>query len=271
MTTTRRDFLIRAAALPAVFGLPLAGCGPAHQPPWISEALTKIRAEHRLGLALRLPKDPSKRCAIGHRLTWLLNSNKPEDHAVVADLVVICLEEPAFDARFGARKENVLLIDGDGYALEALAEFPIEWDQAGAQLRKLIDGADGERGRERAEAARRRAAADDLKRIGAPKESDVAPLAARAGLLLPLLVSERCAAPATPRGALLAQAIETHYEAMPVTERGPRLPYGIELSKSARGGCGDCGCEEDKNRSRGGVACGMALFSPNFRSFVKFL
>jgi hypothetical protein len=270
MTTTRRDFLAKAAALPAIFGLPLAGCGPAHQPPWVSEALAKIRAEGRLGLAVRLPKDPDQRCRIGHRLTWLQNSGKLEDHEVVADLVVLCFEEEAFHARFGRRKEGVLLIDGDGYALDAIAELPQAWDAIGPTLRTLIDGADGARGRERAEAARRRAAPDDLRRIADPKEADVDPLAAHAGVLLPLLVAERTAAPASPRAKFLTQAIAEHFESIPQSERGPRLPYGIELAKGMRGGCGNCGCEENKNPKMA-VGCGMGRYSPTDRSFVKFL
>lgn len=270
MTTTRRDFLARAAALPAIFGLPLAGCGPAHQPPWASEALAKIRSDGRLGLAVRLPKDPDQRCRIGHRLTWLQNSERLEDREVVADLVVMCFEEDAFRSRFGSRKEGVLLVDGDGYVLDALAELTPQWDLLGPSLRTLIDGADGARGRERAEAARRRAGADDLRRIGDPKEEDVKPLVARAGILLPLLVSERSASSAAPRGNLLRRVIDVHFEALPQTERGPRLPYGIELATGMRGGCGNCGCEENKNPPRA-VACGMARLSPKDRSFVRFL
>jgi hypothetical protein len=273
MRTSRREFLAGAAAAPLVFGLPFAGCSPAPAPPWLGEALAKLRAEGRLGLALRVPADAAGRCRLGHHFARCLDSDLPELREALADVVVLCFDEPAFRSRFGASRawEAAVLIDGDGYELGSLPELSADPGALADALRTLIDGPDGARGRARAEAARRRATPQALARLRQLESAeDVQALAAEVGPILPLVVAERLASDRNDRQGRMLHAVAAHYEALPGTERGPRLPYGIELSPGARGGCGHCGCSEAPV-PKALPACGIAVMPRQARSFVKFL
>lgn len=109
MGPTRRDLLRAAAASPFL----LSGC--SRSPDWFPSALRQIRDEGRPGVVLRLPKDPARRCRIGHALA-----------RVSTDAVILCLEEETaaaclLDAPGG---DELLRIDGDGRVLHSVALLP---------------------------------------------------------------------------------------------------------------------------------------------------
>jgi hypothetical protein len=262
--TTRRDFLAAAAALPVVVGFPFPTSAQDGEPEGLAAALAKLKADGRQGLVVRLPKDGDQRCKLGHLLADQLNSQHPLARETLAVVGILCLEEAAVRARFGAdaAKHEALLIDADGRFLEGRSSFK--------EYRSLVEGADGARFRERAEAARTKAdaAARDLVARVATEE-DVRALTAKSGDLLPWLASERRREPESERGKRIERAIGAWYERLPEEEVGVRLPYGIELAEGV-GGCGSCGCEEAPPQ-RVVLACGIGFIARRVRSFVRFL
>lgn len=91
---TRREVL----ALPLLFGL---GC--SRGPSWFAQALGRIRNDGRPGLVVRLPKDPLKRCALGHTLAALKTSR-----------VVLCLEGEDVDRLLYGAEGDLMWIDAEG-------------------------------------------------------------------------------------------------------------------------------------------------------------
>jgi hypothetical protein len=261
---TRRQFLIQAAGLPVVLGLP--GCSRVDAPLWLADALRRMRDQDVPGLLFRLPADKEGRCGLGHSITHhLLNAADPEIHEVLSEAVVLCLDTPAIQSRFsGARAaDTLLLVDGDGFALDGLVFEPGDnWKDFVPAARALLHGPGGRRLAERAERARKRASKEALGLLKLP-EVDAE------GALLPALVQERLTADA-PRREALRLAIEKHWESIAFTTPGPKMPYGVETTAQMKGGCGDCGCEEAAPRNLR-VACGMAIMVKNSRHFVKFL
>jgi hypothetical protein len=272
MTNTRRAFLAQACALPLAFGLPLCGCERAGAPAWLVDALRRLRADGRLGLALRLPAAKDARCGIGHAIShYLLSVPDADVHEVLAEAALLCLDGDALQASIrGVRPADTLvLVDGDGYAVDGLAFRPKDdWSNFVPSARALLHGAGGARLAERAAAARRRAPAEAVAALDQPVP-DAAALGPSVGTLIPALVKERLAAPA-PRAARLREAVEAYWSASPPAGPGPRMPYGVETTAQMRGGCGACGCEEAPPRNAM-VACGMAAPLKNARYFVKFL
>ncbi|HEX7899643.1 MAG TPA: hypothetical protein VF950_17875 [Planctomycetota bacterium] len=261
---TRRDFLIQAAGLPLLLGLP--GCSRAEAPSWLAKALGRLREQDAPALLFRLPGDKDGRCALGHSIThYLLNSQDPEVHEVLSEAAVLCLESPVVQDRFrGARtSDTLLLVDGDGYALDGIAFDPgDQWINFVPAARALLHGPGGRRLAERADRARQRATKETLALLARPEVDPE-------GALIPLLVQERALAPA-PRQEQLRTAIEAHWTSIPISTPGPRMPYGVEATTQMKGGCGDCGCEEAPAKNLM-VACGMAVMVKNSRYFVKFL
>jgi hypothetical protein len=272
MTTSRRDFLAQAAGFPLVLGLPLAGCSRVGAPAWLSDALARLRAESRPGLVFRVPAGKDQRCALGHGISWrLLNSTDPDVHEVLAEAAVLCLDDAVLkDQIRGARPEDTLvLIDGDGFALDGLVFDPgEEWSNFVPSARTLLHGPGGRRLADRAAQARRRVSAEALAALDRA-EPDVAALAPSVGALIPALVKERQGA-ADARARRLREAVEGYWAASQPAGPGPRMPYGVETTAQMKGGCGACGCEEAAPRTVM-VACGMAVPLKNARYFVKFL
>lgn len=250
--TTRRDFLLGGVALG------LCGCSKVDAPKWLEAALKRLREEDRPGLLFRLPADKDARCALGHAIThWLLNSADPDIHEVLSEAALLCLDTAALDDRFrGARRsDTLLLVDGDGYAIDGLAFDPgDQWQNFVPAARALLHGPGGRRLAERADRARKRASKEALALLSKP-ELDVE------ARLLPLVVQERLAA-AEPRKSSLRTAVEARWTSA--------MPYGVETTLQMKGGCGACGCEEAPPVNLR-VACGMAIMVKNARYFVKFL
>lgn len=252
--TTRRDFLLGGVALG------FCGCSKVEVPKWLEAALKRMREEDRPGLLFRLPADKDARCALGHGITHgLLNSADPDIHEVLSEAALLCLDTAAVDDRFrGARRsDTLLLVDGDGYAVDGMVfEAGEQWQNFLPAARALLHGPGGRRLSERAERARKRASKDALALLSKPELDPEA-------RLLPLVVQERLSA-AEPRKTALRAAVEARWTS------SSTMPYGVETTLQMKGGCGACGCEEAPPRNLM-VACGMAIMVKNARHFVKFL
>lgn len=247
---TRRDFLLQAAGLPFLLG----GCSKAGAPLWLEGALRKMRQFDLPGLLFRLPADKEGRCGLGHQIAGLINSKDPEVHEVLSQAALLCLENPEAHFKGAKASDTLLLVDGDGYAIDGIPFH--DWSLFPAAANALLNGPTGTRLAERAERAKRRASKEAIALLAKP-ELDVD------GTLLPLLVKERLAAGPVRRSELRG-AIEAWYE------KAPKMPYGVETTAQMRGGCGNCGCEESP-RGNLAVPCGMARLVPNTKHFVKFL
>lgn len=252
--TTRRDFLRTAAATPLIFGL--SGC--SRPPAWFHDALRTLRAEGKPGLVVRLPRDAAARCRLGHQVAGLGARDDVDALQVAYQAVVLCLEDEAARRKLDGLRagEELLLIDADGTVLDGRSLDPDGDLVDGAAT--LLDGPQLRRLRARAAEARRTAPPEALAAFERlKKDGDAAGMDPWAAALLPLLVE------------LHRDTVNSGAEDVIRTLAPPsRLPYGTSIATGVRSRC-----EEDPSCTWGGacLACGLAVVTPQSRSFVKFL
>ena len=266
MKTTRRGFL--AGAVPLALALPLRSEVQDAEPPWAPEALARMKAEDRLGLALRIPREPEQRCWLGHLLTDLLNPRDLLSRETRSAVLILCFEEEAFYSRYPINPENLgaLLLNPDGIPLEGRPRILKPYDELWKSFRALVEGADGARFRARAYAAC--AKADEatrnlVARLTMPREVET--LVPMVGKLLPWLAYERRTADAY-RAGRLEEAIRLWHERLPEDDREGPPPYGVRLGTGAIS-CGHRPCCEERSSRDVTCACGV---SGNSRRFIRF-
>jgi hypothetical protein len=289
MDTNRRAFLIQGGATFGVIGLGYllwdsAGSpevpGDAKRPPvskpptgLLAEALARMKAENKPGVAIRIPVEPKMRHVPGHCIVESLN--RPDANAIrlYAQSVFVCLESAVLQEQIrGADPaDSAVLFDS---TLRAVAGIPFnygtDWDRFVPVLLELVQGKGDERLRSRAESIRRSAPApvmDAVDRLDSA--GDRATVAAHAAKIAPLLVYEDLQPTNEIRKKALSQILRGYFDSTSATVPGPKLPYGVKASPG--GGCGD-GCEERSEAQREMVVeCGMAMMGPGARSFARYL
>jgi len=293
MEPNRRTFLIQSGATVGVVGLgyllwdrraPAGGPGDTGKPPvarqpsgLVKEALQRMKAENKPGIAVRIPADPRLRHWPGHLLIGLLNDYDQRDFGLFAESVYVCLEGPALQAGIrGADPSHALvLFDASGRAVAGVPfDYQLEdaWEKFAPLLTSLLHGEGDGRLRARAESARRRAdpgVIEAVDRLSTEADHDLAVRHART--IGPLLVFEHLNAIDVAREQALERVIRQYVQTASGTSPGPRLPFGVEAEKF-KGGCGGDFCEEQpKSTMRLGGACGMAIVGPDARSFLRYL
>ncbi len=267
MSTTRRRFLLQAGSAPLVLGL--GACGS--EPDWLGPALERMEREGRLGLVIRLPADPDRRCALGHALVDLLERRDLDVREMLLEADFLCLGDRAIRSLRGPSSGGgLLLIDARGTIMDACAlEDP--WD-LGAQARRLLHGGSGERLEVRARAARTKCspeAIEAFERSTRDPVADVDLARTHAASLVPLLVRERAQRDDLPRSEWAERVLAAHADSVEGRRSDFRLPYGAETRAGPRGG--DPCCLERRRPPSSCMACGMAFVAPRAREFVRFL
>lgn len=294
MSIPRRAFLVRTGT--AVAGLCWLGCDaedpvpesgkgvvpppPPPKPQALIDALERVRAGNKPGIALRIPKDPEHRHSPGHVLLYVLNQDTPESREVLSEVVLVCLEGPVLDRHLPtAHPEHELVLFNEEGQTETSSPFNYreQWQGLAAALKNLAHGSDGARLKARAEAIRGKTAPavlavlDRLGAKGLNLEADKAVLLQEAPRIIALLVQARMDSTAPVQQQALGDVIDAYFRSFEASVAGPKLPYGIEAGPY-QGGCGEDPCREHAPRDRGVmVSCGMALVQPNARSFVRYI
>src|SRR5438046_1340346 len=94
MKTDRRTFLFHSTAAAAALSLPgLCGCHSTKRPEALRDALCRMRAENKPGLALRLTKDKRTRCEPGHTLIYGQNQDDADWRELFCEAVFVCIED----------------------------------------------------------------------------------------------------------------------------------------------------------------------------------
>lgn len=272
MRTDRRTFLFRTGSAAAVFGLPSLGCHATRRPQALKEALQRMRAENKPGIAIRLSADPATRHLPGHALLYHLNHEEADSRETFAESVFVCLDSAVLQDHLRGvdPAHSIVLFDTGGYAYAGVRhDFAKDWEHFMPRVRALIHGPGNARLQARAEAIRKAAdpsAVEALDRLGG--EADQETLLRHAPTIAPLLVHARLVAADKARQEALRDVIEKYYDSVGTLTAGPKLPYGVE-SRPGSSGCGD-DCDEAGPRNYG-VACGMGFAGPKTRSFVRYL
>lgn len=293
----RRKFLLQAgtaAGWLSVLGCdgttpsPGGGQGAAPTPPpmkpqTLIDALERMRAENKPGVAVRIPENPEKRHNPGHGLVLALNQDHAETRGLFSEVVVVCLESRVLQSHLASANPDfdLVLFNEEGRA-EAGQPFNYEenWHGLSAAILNLAHGPGGARLKQRAAAIRKKADPGilaALDRLGSnPREldADKALLLPEAPRIMALLVQALDEARTPARHNALRDVIDTSFASSTPSAPGPKLPFGMELGPF-QGGCGDDPCREQAPpRKRDyyiSVSCGMARVTPNSRSFIRYL
>ena len=275
MRTNRRTFLFQSAGRAAALGLSgLCGCHATKRPGALRDALSRMRAENKPGLAIRIPKDRKTRCEPGHSLICCQNLEDPDWRELFSEAVFVCLEDATLqDHLRGANPAHALVaFDADGFVEEGVPfDFESDWERFFPTASTLLHGPADSRLLARALTLRKRAdlaVVEALDRLEGPADRDL--LASKAATIMPLLACERLKAQEETRHDDLREVIDRYFESCPVTLSGPRLPFGVQAEPGG-GGCGDS-CDECVKVAAGIlVECGMGYVSPRSRTFVRYL
>jgi hypothetical protein len=294
MDTNRRTFLTQIGVSVGVVGLGYLLSGrytpagspadvgrpplPDRTPGLLKEALGRMKAEGKPGIALRIPADKKLRHLPGHQLIGLLNDFEQQYSGLFAETVFVCLEGPALQAgiRGATPSHAMVLFDTNGRATAGI-EYTYEnsWETFVPEVTALLHGEGNRRIRARAEQTRRRADPALIEAVDRLEtEAHRERVLRDAATIGPWLVYERLVATSPARESALGYLLRCHLEAASATTPGPRLPYGIETGEF-RGGCGSGdSCEEQVKEERKFLAvgaCGMALVAPQARSFIRYI
>ena len=289
MENNRRTFLIQSGATFGVIGLgyllwdspgPPEVPGDAQKPPTVKpptgllgEALARMKAENKPGVAIRIPVDPETRHLPGHFIVGTLN--QPEEGVIrlYAQSVFVCLESAVVQGRLrGADPSHNLVLFDATLRVVAGIDFKYDrWDGFAPALLGLVQGKEDALLKSRAESIRRSApapvvdAVDRLDSVG-----DRTTVAAHAAKIAPLLVYEDLQPTNEIRKKALTDILRGYVESSSATVPGPRLPFGVETSGEV-GGCGDSCRERSESQQKVVVGCGMGRVSPTARSFARYL
>lgn len=293
MNLPRRTFLLQAGT--AVAGLSALGCNdseaiplllqagtPPKKPQVLVDALERMKAENKAGVAVRIPENGKMRHYAGHDVAYALNMDQVEVRDAFTEVVVVCLESSVIETFISSSYSNhELVLFNEESRAEAGRPFNFQenWADLPKAIADLAHGPDGSRLKRRAEAIRQKAepgiqAAVD--RVGTNPDTlevDKAALLKEASRIMALLIHSLREAKAAPRQQALRAVIDASYAASKPGDTGPKLPFGMELGP-AQGGCGGDSCQEqapEEKMSRVLVACGMARVKPNDRSFLRYL
>lgn len=255
---------------------------PPKKPQTLIDALERMRAEKKPGVAVRIPEIPEKRHNPGHGLVHALNQDRPDTRRLFSEVIVVCLESRVLQSHIASANPNhdLVLFNEDGRA-EAGRPFNCEedWNGLTAAILGLAHGPDMVRLKQRAAVIRSTANPDilaALDRLGSnPGEldADKALLLPEAPRIMALLVQALDQARTPTRHNALQDVIDKSFASSTSSAPGPRLPFGMELGPF-EGGCGDDPCREQAPRKRDyyiSVSCGMARVTPISRSFVRYL
>jgi hypothetical protein len=244
-----------------------------------------MRAENKHGVAFRIPANPERRHNPGHGLAYALGQNRIETREAFSEVVIVCLESRVLQTYIASADpdHDLVLFNEDGRA-EAGRPFNYEagWNELSAAILALAHGPGNARLKERAAAIRAKAdpgvlaALDRLGMTPNDLDADKALLQQEAPRLMALLLHtldvER-----SPRRHNALRAVRAVIDAYFASSKpgavGPKLPFGIELGPF-EGGCGRDPCREQASRKQDyeiSVACGMAMVTPDTRSFVRYL
>lgn len=296
MSIPRRAFLLQTGTAIAGFSAigcdagdatPVSGQGapalpPPEKPRTLIDALERMRAESKAGVAVRIPETPEKRHHPGHGLVHALNQDRPDTRGLFSEVVVVCLESRVLQSHIDSANPNhdLVLFSGDGRA-EAGRSFNYEadWSRLTAAVLGLAHGPEGARLKQRAASIRSATNPDTLTaldRLGTnPGElgADKALLLQEAPRIMVLLVEALDQARTPARQKALQDVIDQSFASSTPSAPGPKLPFGMELGPFS-GGCGEDPCREQAPRKSDYdiiITCGMARATPNSRSFVRYL
>ena len=292
MKIDRRSFLIGAAGSTVVGLSSLAGQEvrgvlspgkglPAAPPKPLADALSRMRAENKPCIILRIPDDKEWRHSPGHCLIYFLNQGEPGIRELFAETVLVCLETPTLRQHVpeATPSHDLILLDAEGKAQDGLPfNYQETWLKMPEAIRGLAHGTGGARLKERATALRQKASPAflaALDRVGTDAEKpgdDKAELRKEAPRMIPLLVQSRLEARAASRQQALRDLIDEVFLSSPLATGGSRLPFGVDTVPYV-GGCCDDQCKEQPPREGpiAVAACGMAAVPQNARAFLRYL
>ena len=251
---------------PLVFWLD--GCCP--EPEWLPAALDHLRRERKLGLVLRLPREPDRRCAIGHELEAIADEATLDGREILLEALFLCMEDDVVRACLRGAPEgfDVLLIDARGTVIDGHAmDSP---DDLLETARCLLDGESGERLAERVDAARRLCPPEALAAYKRRTEGpDTERAIAHAASILPLLIHGRHQREDLHLAWWSDRVLCAYLRALPASSWDGSSPHGARFQpydpRATR-----C-CEERWSQALTCQSCGMSLADARSRSFVRFL
>lgn len=272
----RRAFLAQAAAAPLVFGLADLAAQEAKEPPWLAEALGRMKRTGRWGVVIVAPPGDRERRRLGRALYALteLDDEDHEAHRIFCEAVVIAMTPEAAAGRF-PRGANRVLLGPDGAVLAsgtvepALFEDPAKFAES---FEPFVHGEKRARLVERAEAIEKGLPEDARKALGS-----LGAESAEERLQAVLVLSRRVESitPCLVRLELLGRGAEERRQArllllryfatFPAESFGSRLPYGSYMPKLASS-CGHWVLEGEPQ-----MGCGMGRVPKKSGRFVLFL